>query len=408
MASAFDMNILFIHDTPNEFSGAESVLRAEMEVLEKNGHEVYLCSFIKTGVDMIFDSKGHAHIFIESKYKVIRGMEKIIVNYRLIKWLRAVIADAKPDIIHIHNNYLYSVSVLLALPKDIPVIQTVHDCGLFCASLWGIEKKTQKECSCCYGMKSVFTGCYPLWRYILFYLRNKLFLSLTRQRVSYFITPSLYLMRRLKENGYGLLEHIPSMIETHVNPSQNKWMRRNKLLYIGRLSPEKGIAILIRTIHILLKRRVRCELDIIGRGSQRQELLSLANHLNLNGHVRFLGYIRPSDLWRYYAQAKILVYPSLWAENCPVTILEAMSHGVPVVASRMGGLPELIEDNVTGMLFNPTDSFNLADKIEYLLKYPTTLENMSHKLIKRYQRKYTPEVHYNKLIKVYHQIINEH
>jgi glycosyltransferase involved in cell wall biosynthesis len=122
-------------------------------------------------------------------------------------------------------------------------------------------------------------------------------------------------------------------------------------------------------------------------------------------NVRFNGWMNSSELPEFYKKARFIVVPSLWYEPFGLVTVEAMGHGLPVIASRRGGLPEIVEDGVTGLLFEPGNAEDLAEKIKYLWENPKICREMGQAGRKKVIREYGEEVYFNRLMKVYETAI---
>jgi glycosyltransferase involved in cell wall biosynthesis len=107
----------------------------------------------------------------------------------------------------------------------------------------------------------------------------------------------------------------------------------------------------------------------------------------------------------FYQGARFLVVPSMWFEGCPLVVSEAMSHGLPVIASRIGGLPEFVEDGVTGLLFEPGNVAELAEQIRTLWENPDLCRRLGEAGRRKAEREYNEEVYYRSLISIYEQAI---
>lgn len=139
-----------------------------------------------------------------------------------------------------------------------------------------------------------------------------------------------------------------------------------RIVCVGRLSPEKGHEGLLDALAILHARDLRARLVLVGDGPSRASIEAHAASLQLGGSVVFAGRLGERDTLAEIAAASILVLPS-FMEGLPIVLMEAMALGVPVVASRVAGVPELVDDEVEGLLFRPSDWTDLADKIARML-----------------------------------------
>lgn len=171
---------------------------------------------------------------------------------------------------------------------------------------------------------------------------------------------------------------------------------RNGVLYVGRLSPEKGINVLAKACDSLSMLKVK----VAGTGEQSALLENLEN-------IKLLGHQSPEAVRQLMAQSIALVMPSIWFETFGLVIIEAFSVGTPVIASRIGVLPELVEDGVTGLLFNPGDAEDLADKLQWAHAHPEQMRAMGEAARAKYEAFYTAEKNYQQLVAIYRDAIAE-
>lgn len=169
-----------------------------------------------------------------------------------------------------------------------------------------------------------------------------------------------------------------------------------KLLYVGRLVPEKGVHIAIESVRILRDRmrNVEVVLDIYGEGdeSYKEHLVSLARDCEVDDCVAFKGMIPRMDMMKRYDQYHILLVPSIWEEPFGMITIEAFSRGVPVVASRTGGIPEIVEDAETGLLVQPDDAFAIAIAVERLVNDPDLIDRIARNGAEKIRNRYTEEI----------------
>lgn len=147
------------------------------------------------------------------------------------------------------------------------------------------------------------------------------------------------------------------------------------ILYIGRLVPEKGQAILLEAVARLTERRIDVELQLAGDGSLRPELERIAARLGIADRVSFLGAVGQEELHGLYERAAIFCLPS-FAEGVPVVLMEAMAMGLPVVTTRIAGIPELVEHERSGVLVAPGRADELTDSLAGLLEEPELRQNL--------------------------------
>jgi len=172
------------------------------------------------------------------------------------------------------------------------------------------------------------------------------------------------------------------------------------VLYVGRLSTEKGVKVLLEAWEHVNG----IPLKIIGDGPMANELKDFAQEKNLQ-QIEFLGHISDTLYSEYMRGAKVLIVPSLCYENFPRIIAEAFAYGIPVLASRLGSMQEIVREKETGLLFEPGNGQDLADKICWVMEHDEEYEQMKKNVCREYEEKYTSERIYLFLRKIYEQVI---
>jgi glycosyltransferase involved in cell wall biosynthesis len=161
-------------------------------------------------------------------------------------------------------------------------------------------------------------------------------------------------------------------------------------LFVGRLSPEKGTGVLAAAA----SRWQSAMIDVIGAGPERSSLEGVSG-------LRLLGWLNREMVFARMREASYLVVPSIWYEGFPLTIVEAFAHGLPVIASRLGAMAELIREGTTGLLFEPGNADHFAEKVAWAEAHPEDLARMGRAARQEYERKYTPERNYEVLMRIY-------
>jgi glycosyltransferase involved in cell wall biosynthesis len=179
-----------------------------------------------------------------------------------------------------------------------------------------------------------------------------------------------------------LAKRCVSIIPSVISGSDIFWRENScetlpiQLLYVGRLVPVKGLRYLLGAVKLLQDRGIEVKLQLVGGGAQKAELIAQAADLGVTERVTFTGRVPfGPDLLARYRQADIFILPSL-SEGVPKTLLEAMASGLPVVATRVGGVPDVVCDNETGILVNPRAPDELAHAVERLIMDPKLRKTM--------------------------------
>jgi len=345
---------------------------------------------------------GKKHSLMEQ----IRIFKNTLYSHEAEKKLSKLIDNFKPEIAHVHNfNHQLTPSILFVLKKkNIPIVMTMHDYKLVCPSYLMLNRG--RVCELCKGKKfyqSFRTGCHKNSYSKSFlvmlesYLHHQILHSY--RHIKYFICPSKFIMNEMQKMGLkGNFTYIPNFINSK-NEQLPERQKNNKLIYWGRLSGEKGIETLIDAV-----KEMSAELEIIGDGPLKDELERKIKAEKVN-NIKLLGYLKGNDLFNKIRESYVAIMPSEWYENNPLSILEAFALGKPVIGSRIGGIPELVKDEETGLLFEPGNAEDLRSKIKYLLSSPDKVAQMSRNVRILAEKEYSSELHYERLIKTYNNTI---
>lgn len=147
------------------------------------------------------------------------------------------------------------------------------------------------------------------------------------------------------------------------------------ILFVGTLRPVKGLKYLIQAMNIIRQKDTKARLMLIGYGEERQSLEGLVKELDLGDRVTFVGKVPNEKVPEYMSASDVFVLPSV-SEGFPVVILEAMASGLPIVATKVGGLPEIVKDGESGFLVEPSNPEQLADRVLTLLKNEDSRQRM--------------------------------
>jgi glycosyltransferase involved in cell wall biosynthesis len=173
-----------------------------------------------------------------------------------------------------------------------------------------------------------------------------------------------------------------------------------EILCVGRLSSEKGHFVLFDTLEILQKRGTEARLTLVGDGPLRQELEARRQGLPNPSGVRFTGSLNPVQVSEYYRACHLVVLAS-FSEGVPIVLMEALAHGRPVVATRVGGVAELVSDGTSGLLVSPGDAQELAEAIERVLADPARAAEMGRKGSSKINEEFNESISAKKLKKLF-------
>lgn len=410
------MKVLFINNFYTNFGGAEKVAIDEAKLLENNGHEVF---FFATNRPPLFDEDyKYKKYFPEfsnyrsiSKFSAFRKSLKVLYNFEAEKKLDLLIKETNPDIVHLHNNYYHlSPSIINACKKNkIPVVMTLHDSRLFCPSAT-LRFKDEKYCTNTYCLNNnplhclinqckekSFSKSFIVTLEFLFRRLHKLY-----DYVDTFICPSDSLRQLLIKSGVDesrtclLTNFLPDLLLKQKPVYENS----NYFLYVGRLSRAKGLDLLIKAMEVIPE----IKLHIVGTGEDEDYLKSLAESINIS-NIEFKGFKEGSELQEEFENCIATILPSNWFENAPLSVLESFSFGKALLTSDVGGLPELVEDNVTGKVFSAGSISEIAQALTFSANNLDLIKQMGKNARFKAETEYNQTLHYQKLLQIYNKVL---
>ena len=404
------MRILLVNKYYYLRSGTERYLFNLKRLLEARGHTVAVFAMHHpNNRPAIYERHFVPHV----DFRDISPLNRLSAALRVIWFLQAArkivpVLDAfQPDIVHLSNIY-HQLSPSILLPvhrRHIPIVQTLHDYKLICPNyLLYTHGAPCVRCRngnyfqaarhrCLHGslvwslLSAVEMTLHKTWR-------------VYERHVASFITPSAFLKSTVQSFGVPAkqLLHIPYMLypkEIAIPKGDADYFA-----YIGRLSREKGLSTLLRAMRQLPQTR----LLIVGDGRMRPVLERMVQE-NEMSNVRFTGYLSGKALDAALARARFTVLPSEWYEVFGQSITESFVVGKSVVAARIGGMPELIDEGKDGLLFTPGDEDGLAACLRRLWNNPEETRRMGLNGCRKVLERYTPENHYRQLYPLYEGLV---
>jgi len=305
-------------------------------------------------------------------------------SQRASEQVRALIAERPPDVVHCHNLFpMLSPAVLrVAEAKGVPVVMTLHNYRLLC--LPATLLRDGRICEACLGRlpwRGVSYGCYRGSHLASAALATSLSVHRalrTFDRVKIFLAVSDFV--RSKHLEAGLPAARLRVKPNFAWPAARRNGSGDYFLFLGRLSPEKGMDTLLRAW-----RDARASLVVVGDGPEGPRLRPRAPR-----GVEFRGSVDPQDVSPLLARARALLVPSRSYDGAPRAILEAFAAGVPVIASDIGGLPELVEDGLSGLLVTPDDPTAWSGAVERLMDDAES-ERLGEGAWRSWRDRYSPE-----------------
>jgi glycosyltransferase involved in cell wall biosynthesis len=374
--------ILIVHNAYQQSGGEDRVVADEAALLARRGHEV---------LEMRRDNH---EVALTGR---LRLAAETLWSRRTSREARELLRRFRPDVVHVHNTLpLVSPSLYWACAEaGVPVVQTLHNFRLACPQAMFLRDGA--VCERCVGRlpwPAVRHGCYrdshAQTAVVAGMLALHRGLGTYREKVARYIALNEFCRAKFIEAGLPADRIMVKPNFAEIAPAGQQDGARHGFLFVGRLSPEKGIAALAQA----WDGRTGASLRVAGTGPAGGEIASRPG-------VAMLGALSQDSVQREMRAALALVMPSIWYENFPRTLVEAFGVGLPVIASRLGALAELVEDGVTGLLFAPGDPDALAERLRWAADNPQRMAWMGANARGRFEALYTPETNYARLIEIY-------
>jgi glycosyltransferase involved in cell wall biosynthesis len=392
------MKILYVHNyyQSSAPSGENVVFKNEMDLLRENR------------VEVVTYTQHNDEILNYGLFNKLKLFFRNIWSFKTYKDLKTLIKKERPDICHIHNIfYLISPSAYYACKKfGIPVVQTLHNYRFFCAN--GLLFRNNKPCDECIGeipFKGFLYGCYKNSRIYSLAITLMEIIHKMNGTLNKYIDGFIALTDFAKRNYVraGLLkERVFIKPNFLLNDPKPEHKANHYMIFIGRLSPGKGLLTLLKAWGISDISNIR--LKIIGSSADMDLFRNIVIDLKLK-NVELLGQKPHEEVIRDLKNALFLVFPSEWYEGFPMTIVEAFACGKPVIASNLGAMAELVEDRKTGILFEAGNPEDLANKMKWMIENEDACIEMGKNARKVFEEKYTAEKNFEILMKIYNQLI---
>ena len=374
------------------------MFRNEVELLKKNG------------IDVISYEKHNDEIKDYGLWGKVHLAFQNIWSQKTYQDIKDLIKKEKPDIAHFHNIwYLVTPSAYFAC-KDagVSVVQTLHNFRMFCVN--GLLLRDGKVCEECLGhlpWRGVKYGCYRksrLYSLPIAVTEGMHHIAGTwKDKVNAYIALTEFGKKKFIQCGLpeGKIFVKPNFLAVPPEPS---FTHRDYSIFLGRLSHEKGLSILIDAAKNLNNSGLPVKCKIVGDGPLMKELREKVKAEKING-IEFIGRKTSHECMELLKDARFMIMPAICYENFPMAIREAFACGKPVVASNLGAMAELVEDQKTGLLFEPGDHEDLAAKIRWMLKNEDACFAMGKNARREFEQKYTAEKNFQILTGIYQAVI---
>ncbi|WP_414584573.1 glycosyltransferase [Scytonema sp. PCC 10023] len=392
------MKILIAHNRYQYAGGEDVVVQAERTLLKSYGHDV-----------LLWEVNNDSIVGIQGK---IKAALSVVYSPTTRKLIKEKFSHFRPDIVHVHNFFpLISPAVYDACRDvNIPVVQTLHNYRLGCPK--AMPLRDGKICEECIGkvvpLSGVLHRCYRGSSIqsagVATMLAFHRFRGTWQNRVDAYISLTNFHKDKMVQAGLpkDKIYVKPNFVVAPKFQSETS-RAKSYALFVGRLSEEKGLATLIDAY---AQGHLSIPLKIVGEGPMIEALREQVETRGLGEAIAFLGRQNKETVLQLMHNAKFLVFPSIWYEGFPLTIAEAFACGLPVIASKLGSMAEIVEDGVNGLHFEVGNAQDLANKINWATTHPEAIDAMGKNALSTYKAKYTPEANYQQLIEIYKQVIN--
>ena len=387
------MRILLVHNSYLIPGGEDTAFANEIELLKNHNLEI-----IQYTID-----NNH----IKEMNQFLLGMNTIWSS-RSYVILKNIILRYKPDLVHFHNTFpLISPAAYYACRSmRVPVVQTLHNYRLLCPA--ALYLRNGQVCELC--KRSCFS-----WPGLMHTCYHDSFMATATVEAMILIHRLFSTWRRCVDAYIALTEFARQQFIHSRLPADKVYTKPNFVypdpgirqglgkyaLFVGRLASEKGIDVLVRA----WGRLQSIPLVIVGSGPEHGKIRDWASHCS---DITYLGHLPRESVFAWMKNARILVFPSICYEVFGLTIAEAFSCGLPVIASRLGAMAELVEDGRTGLLFEPGDDGELARKISSVWNQEDKLMEMSLAARMEYESKYSANPAYTILMEIYAKAMKNH
>lgn len=376
-------SVLLVHNRHAWSGGEDRVFEAELALLRARGHHV---------TSLVASNDG-----IEGRSRM-RLASEAVWNAGAAGRLSEMCEAHRPDVVHFHNTFprLSPAVVRAAHETGAAVVHTLHNYRLLCPN--GLFFREGGVCEQCAGRRAAWPAiahrCYRDSYAATAAVALSTFVHQTvgtwHDDVDAFIALSLFARQKfVRVLDPARVTYLPNFLDG--DPVGGDHLG-NFALFAGRISREKGILTLLEAWQLIGR---RFELQIAGDGPLRAELQARFPD------ARWLGRLTPHAVRERMRAARFLVFPSQCYENCPITLLEAFSTGLPVIASDIGSVAELVGDMMTGLTFPAGDANALAERIEYALANPRPMAEFGRTGAQVFQQRFSADRHYRGLLEVY-------
>lgn len=384
------MKVLQLHNLYRIGGGEDAVVHRERMLLQQHGHPVVALERSNAETDQ-WPAWRRARMLTDTFFSAD--------SYRMI---REICRRERPDVAHVHNVFfLLSPSVYYALDREgVPIVQTCHNFRFLCPNaIFYTGGGLCERCLTGNYLHAVLHRCYHDSAAQSLALAASLawhrYAGHWWNRIDAFIVLSQFSRQKLIQGGLPE-ERVflkPHFLDSNTAPPAGSG---DYAVVMGRLHHEKDVQTAVEAFRHL----PALKLLVLGEGPLMEPLKALAGRLGLR-NVEFRGFVGGAARFEILRNAKFLVLPSRVYENFSVSVLEAYAMGKPVVASRIGAIAEMVQEGVTGLLFEPCQPDDLARKIHQLLDQPERVIELGRAARAHFECHFTADTNYQQLMDIY-------
>lgn len=385
------MRILIAHNSYKQAGGEDTVFANETALLRRAGHDVETLAVSNDAIALWTDRLKTA---VTASYN---PQGRALMTDRIKRF--------RPEVVHVHNFFpRLSPAIFDACGQaSVPVVWTLHNFRVTCAN--ALLLRDSRPCEECLGkvpLAAVRHRCYRGSTLASLSLASMIWTNRLRgtwrSRIDRFIALTDFARNKFIAAGLPAdrIRVKPNFADDPFGTDGAKVgePRTGGALFVGRLSAEKGADVLVAAWQDL-----DFPLTVMGDGPERSALEAAAPP-----HVRFMGHCEKASVQREMRQAALLIVPSIWYEMFPMTVVEAMACGTPVIASRIGALAEIIEDGRTGYHFNPSDPSDLVRVVRMALSDPARLAEIGANARAHFEARLSPAASLGMLETIYAEV----
>ncbi|MAT96904.1 MAG: glycosyl transferase family 1 [Anaerolineaceae bacterium] len=390
------MRILMAHNYYQQRGGEDEATEQEIALLRRKGHEVTQFFFRNDEINNYsWLDKGSLAI-------------NTIWRSEIYKQTREIINDFHPDVVHVQNFFpLISPAIFFACEREkIPVVQTLWNYRLLCPN--GLFLREGRICQDCAGKMFAWPGilhrCYRNSRsqtaVVALMASVHKSLGTWRNRIGLYIAPTEFVKREFIKNGLPAKKIVVKPPFVYPDPGM-KIDGGDYALFVGRLTAEKGIMLLVEAWANVKT----LDLKVVGDGPLKHKVQGIIKEKEQH-NVELVGWRSYEEVIALIKGARFLIFPSECFETFGRVAIEAFACHVPVIASRLGTMAEIVEDGKTGLHFENGNLLDLVQKIHWAIAHPQALTLMGQNARSEFNTKYTAERNYHQLMNIYQRAIN--